>query len=100
MNKPVAQARAVPSVTPISSSRLSLELMFHWAPHVLLVALLLSVFQGTSALHPGQSTAQTSARLQKDETIPLNDDDIGFSSVSDSSSVSFPETFNSEFPME
>lgn len=98
MNKPVAQARTVPSVTLISSNRLSLEFVFHWAPHVLLVALLLSVFQGTSALHPGQSTA--SAGLQKDETIPLNDDDIGFSSVSDSSSVSFPETFNSEFPVE
>lgn len=68
--------------------------MFRWAPNVLLISLHL-----TSALHPGQSTAQTSARLQKDMTILLNND-IGFSSVSDSSSVSFPETFNSEFLME
>lgn len=72
--------------------------MFRWAPNVLLISLHLSVFQMTSALHPGQSTAQTSARLQKD-MILLNND-IGFSSVSDSSSVSFPETFNSEFPVE
>lgn len=73
--------------------------MCRWAPNVLLISLHLSVFQVTLALHSGQSTVQTSAHLQKDMTILLNND-IGFSSVSDSSSVSFPETFNSEFLME
>lgn len=73
--------------------------MFRWAPNVLLILLHLSVFQRTLALHPGQSTAHASACLLKGMTILLNDD-IGFSSASDSSSVLFPETFNSEFPME
>lgn len=76
---------------------LSLELTFHRAHVYFSFYCTSGFFQETSASHGGQNTAQTQ-RLQKNVVIRPRNNDKDFSSVGNSSSILFLETFNSEFP--